>query len=97
MLSPDTTEGAFLWSAKPLTCTPSNSCPPNREASAVKGVVTPAMTRIVANKRSIAAVVTLELFFLVLLRLLCFILLPSTDAIYKRLSLLIGQVTYKNI
>ena len=62
MFSPDITAGAFR---KVFGSTNPSSPPPNREASAVKGVVlTPvAMARIIAaNERTFVAV-TMKLFF----------------------------------
>ncbi len=98
MLSPETTEGALgaLIGGSRVV----NPSSPDCEASAVKGaiIVTPiaATTKIVANEKTFAAV-TMELFsfFLLLLRL-CFISVPSTNTIDKRIPLLIGQVTQKN-
>src|ERR671914_570812 len=94
MLSPDTTEGAFVSVLPPR--------PGMTKASAdqlIPIIVVPAvatiMTMIVANKKTFAAV-TLDSFFLPFLR--CFISLPSTDIVDKRIPLLlIGQVTQRKI
>ena len=100
MLSPDTTAGTLGGTFMPLVGSMNPVSPPDLEASAVKGgvVLTPtiATTKIAANERTFVAV-SIVLFFLLFLRLLYFISVPSTNIMGKGIPLLIGQVTQTKI
>ena len=89
MLSPETTTGALALLKLVVGSMNSPSPVSDLEASAVKGALTPATTRTVANKRNTAVAIVTEFFFLLLLRLyIKSIPVKSAMAMNKRIPLI---------